>query len=280
MSDSASTSVTALIALGGNLGDVQKTFVQAIQMLRDRVSGDELRLSRLYQTQPVGVADPDSQPPVPFLNAALSLRVSCSPQSLLAEMQSIETALGRSRVSSAPSRSKTESGVEGGRWESRPIDLDLIGFGETILNDPDLTLPHPACWYRRFVLDPLRDVAADWRHPVLGETVQQLHRRLLRRPLRVAVHDASNTHRAAAEALVETVRQRFGSDAVHVEMVEGDASEQRTHDLTFHWPDPSREQTRLRAVSLVGSDDPAKRALPILEAALDQPVLVRLSTRT
>lgn len=275
MTDASPSSTTALIALGGNLGDVQKTFVRAIQMLCDRTQGTELRLSRLYRTQPVGVADSDVPAPAeggaavqpragtasatvpPFMNAALTLRVDCPPQSLLAEMQQIEAALGRTRDV---------------RWGPRTVDLDLIGFGKIVLDEPNLTLPHPACWYRRFVLDPLRDVAADWRHPLLGETVIRLRERMLKRPLRVGVDATSNDRQTEVEAFVKTVQQRFDQCAIVIQEGVPLEPDESTNDLTFNWRAPSVEVTASRAVSLADAPNPAELAVHVLQAALDQPV--------
>ncbi len=133
----------ALIALGGNVGDVRASFERAIAMLCD---GTEVRLkarSSDYRTPPWGVAD---QPP--FLNAVIEVTTSLTPQRLFARALEIERALGRDR--------STER-----RWGPRPIDIDLLAYDDRVLSDPDLTLPHPRMFERAFVLSPLAEIAPD-----------------------------------------------------------------------------------------------------------------------
>jgi hypothetical protein len=92
---------------------------------------------------------------------------------LLARLLAVETELGRVRTT---------------RWGPRTVDLDLLMFGNVVLDDgPALRVPHPACWYRRFVLDPLVEIAPDVVHPEKHLTIRDLRQRLLLRPLPVAV---------------------------------------------------------------------------------------------
>jgi 2-amino-4-hydroxy-6-hydroxymethyldihydropteridine diphosphokinase len=133
----------ALIALGGNVGDVRTTFAQAIAKLCD---GDIVRLlarSSDYRTPPWGVTD---QPP--FINAAIAVSTSLSPHELLARAKATECALGRD-----PARER--------HWGPRPIDLDILAYDEVELHDADLTLPHPYMFERAFVLVPLAEIAPD-----------------------------------------------------------------------------------------------------------------------
>jgi 2-amino-4-hydroxy-6-hydroxymethyldihydropteridine diphosphokinase len=152
------------IALGGNLGDVGATFAAALEQL----SSDDLRVvavSRLYATPPMG-AEAGST----FLNAAASIETSLDPLPLLDRLLAVEDRLGRRREK---------------RWGPRAIDLDLIFFGTEIVQHPRLQVPHPDCWYRRFVLDPLDEIAPEAVHPQAGETVHSLKTRLLARPFAV-----------------------------------------------------------------------------------------------
>jgi 2-amino-4-hydroxy-6-hydroxymethyldihydropteridine diphosphokinase len=133
----------ALIALGGNIGDVASTFERAIAMLCD---GDEVRLtarSSNYQTPPWGVAD---QPA--FVNAVIAVETALSPHALLRRAQECERALGRDR-----NRQR--------RWGPRTLDLDLLAYDDLAVDDAVLTLPHPRLFERAFVLVPLAEIAAE-----------------------------------------------------------------------------------------------------------------------
>jgi len=113
-----------------------------------------LAVSSFYRTEPVGHADqPD------FVNAVAKIEWSGTAEELLAFLQEIEAALGRVRR------------FPGG---PREIDLDILDFGAMVRRDPDPVLPHPRMTERRFVLAPLAEIAAGWRHPVTGETARSL----------------------------------------------------------------------------------------------------------
>jgi 2-amino-4-hydroxy-6-hydroxymethyldihydropteridine diphosphokinase len=133
----------AFIALGGNLGDVQTTFEQAIAKLCDGTAVRLLARSSDYRTPPWGVTD---QPP--FMNTAISVLTSLSPHELLFHMKATERALGRDPASER-------------HWGPRPIDLDILAYDDIELRDPDLTLPHPYMFERAFVLVPLAEIAPD-----------------------------------------------------------------------------------------------------------------------
>ena len=147
----------ALIALGANLGDPLTTLRQAKATLADL--GTVSAASWLYRTAAVG--GPPGQPD--YLNAALALQTSLSPQALMLALLGVEALSGRVRLE---------------RWGPRVLDLDLIGSGDTVLHSAHLTLPHPRAFLRAFVLAPLADVAPTWRNPLSGETVQAALQRL------------------------------------------------------------------------------------------------------
>jgi 2-amino-4-hydroxy-6-hydroxymethyldihydropteridine diphosphokinase len=133
----------ALVALGGNLGDVRDTLDHAVAAFCD---GEEIRLlarSSDYRTPPWGVED---QPP--FVNLAIAVATSLAPHALLARAQSVEHALGRERAKER-------------RWGPRPVDIDLIAYDDLALETPDLTLPHPRVFERAFVLVPLAEIAPE-----------------------------------------------------------------------------------------------------------------------
>jgi 2-amino-4-hydroxy-6-hydroxymethyldihydropteridine diphosphokinase len=145
MSASASNAlvVEALLALGGNVGDVRATLDRAVAML---CAAGDIRLvaaSSDYRTPPWGVAD---QPP--FINRCLIVATELPPPALLQRAQAVETALGRDR-----SRER--------RWGPRTADIDILAYDDLVLDTPTLTLPHPRLFERAFVLVPLSEIAAD-----------------------------------------------------------------------------------------------------------------------
>ena len=147
----------AVIALGSNLGDSRQIILDAIARLQNFSDAPILK-SSLWQTAPVN-CPPDS--PM-FLNAVVSLvpRKSETPESLLQKLREVEKEFGR--------RPKTILN------EPRPLDVDLIVFGSETRDTPELILPHPRAHLRRFVLQPLSEIAPDLILPGQGSTVSQL----------------------------------------------------------------------------------------------------------
>jgi 2-amino-4-hydroxy-6-hydroxymethyldihydropteridine diphosphokinase len=133
----------ALLALGGNLGDVRATLDRAVAALCDGVEVRLLARSSDYRTPPWGVQD---QPP--FVNSCIAVATELSARALFARAQQVERALGRER-------SKER------RWGPRTVDIDLLAYDDLSLADPDLTLPHPRLFERAFVLVPLAEIAPD-----------------------------------------------------------------------------------------------------------------------
>jgi len=150
----------AIIALGGNLGDVIVCFRKARAALDNLPDTRLTAVSLLYRTPPLG---PPGQPD--YLNAALRLATRLAPCALLKAMQAIETAHGRDRA--------------GPRWGPRTLDLDLIAHHDAVMDAPSLTLPHPRMHERLFVLEPVCDIWPDWRHPRLQRTARELRDALL-----------------------------------------------------------------------------------------------------
>lgn len=140
-----SLAVRAYIGLGSNLGDRAANLLAARDRLAAEPGIDRPRLSRLYETEPVGPAD---QPW--YVNAVLETAVELPALTLLRRLKALERTLGR-----RPGR----------RWGERLIDLDLLLYDDLHLATPELTLPHPRMWERRFVLVPLRDLAPELRGP-------------------------------------------------------------------------------------------------------------------
>lgn len=140
------------LSLGSNIGERADHLREAIE--RVGAHGRVMAASSLYETEPVEVADQDW-----FLNCAISLETSESPAQLMASLLSIEQQMGRRRIQ---------------KKGPRTIDIDILLFGDTILNTLALTVPHPAMAFRRFVLKPLAEIAPEARHPVLKKSVKEL----------------------------------------------------------------------------------------------------------
>jgi 2-amino-4-hydroxy-6-hydroxymethyldihydropteridine diphosphokinase len=188
---------TTLIALGANLGDRQGNLQRALALL-DRTPG--LRVSahsRWFSTAPIG--GPAGQ--AEFVNAAARLETTLSPLQTLAVLHDVEAELGRQRRH---------------RWAARCLDLDLLLFGDVVLKTPDLELPHPRMAFRRFVLEPAAEVAADLIHPVIGWTIGQLLSHLNSAPNYLAitgVPGVGKTELARNVAAVTAIRFVADSDA-------------------------------------------------------------------
>jgi len=144
----------AYVSLGSNLGDRAATLDQAIRRLRERAGLRVTAVSPVYETEPEGILD---QPK--FLNQVAELETELDPEDLLGILRGIENDLGRVRRE---------------RWGPRTIDLDLLLVGDRRVDSPTLKLPHPRLHERRFVLEPLADVAPDLAIPGSGgRTVRQ-----------------------------------------------------------------------------------------------------------
>jgi 2-amino-4-hydroxy-6-hydroxymethyldihydropteridine diphosphokinase len=131
------------LSLGSNLGDKARTIETALRRLDETPGIAVLDRSRLYRTEPWGDADQDW-----FLNACAILETDLSPRELLDICLALETALGRDRAQSR-------------KWGPRPIDIDVLFYGDVELAEPGLILPHPHMFERAFVLVPLSEIAAD-----------------------------------------------------------------------------------------------------------------------
>ena len=130
----------ALLALGGNVGDVRTTFDRAVAQLCDGVVVRLVARSSDYRTPPWGVRD---QPP--FINLCIWVATTLTPEQLLERAREVETAFGRNRENEV-------------RWGPRTVDIDILSYGNVTMNTRELTLPHPHLFERAFVLLPLAEM--------------------------------------------------------------------------------------------------------------------------
>ncbi len=130
----------AYLALGSNLGDRAATLQQAVDGLGAAAGVHVVDVSKVYETDPVGPAQPD------YLNAVVAVDTDLDARGLLELARRLERDAGR---------------VRGERWGPRTLDVDVLLFGNDRIDEPDLVVPHPRMWEREFVLAPLADVAPD-----------------------------------------------------------------------------------------------------------------------
>jgi len=157
------------LSLGSNIDDRESHLRDAIGRLA--TEGRIVSVSSLYETEPVEYTDQAW-----FLNCAVALETTETPEQLMATLLRIEQQMGRQRI-----RKKGP----------RTIDIDVLLFGDRVVDSPAVTIPHPAMSQRRFVLEPLAEIAPEARHPVLKKTIREL---LAALPAGQAVRRAARTN--------------------------------------------------------------------------------------
>ena len=150
--------VCVCIGLGSNVGDRARNLVYAYDRIITLRGIQLLKLSRFYETVPAG-----GPPQMMFFNAALSIKTALSPHQLLKEFQHIENLMGRVRTV---------------KWGPRNIDIDILLYGDEIVSEDQLKIPHPLMHTRLFVLEPLIEIEPNIVHPLFNKTALQLYRNL------------------------------------------------------------------------------------------------------
>jgi 2-amino-4-hydroxy-6-hydroxymethyldihydropteridine diphosphokinase len=145
--------IDVFLLLGSNLGDRHLFLNQAIEYINNDIA-PVLKISSIYETQSWGKTDaPD------YLNQVIVLQTALSAREVLEKALHIEAILGRQREE---------------RWGSRTIDIDILFYGQAVVNEPGLQIPHPQLHNRRFTLEPLAEIAPSFVHPVLNKNILQI----------------------------------------------------------------------------------------------------------
>lgn len=159
-----SESIEAFLGIGSNLGDRRGTIDSALKLLKAARGIEILAISTIIETDPVGPQDQGA-----YLNGAIKIVTSLRPQSLLETCLQIERTHGRDRK-------------DGVRWGPRTLDLDILLYGELVISEPGLEIPHSRMHERAFVLVPLAEIGPSCWHPVLEMSIQDIKDQLVVAP--------------------------------------------------------------------------------------------------
>lgn len=214
------------IALGANLGDPAQQFELALSALK-KAGNKVLRTSRNYITPAMG-----SEAGCDFHNAAAVLDTPLPAEKFLQQLHDIEAMLGRQRTIV---------------WGPRSLDLDLLLYNDEVVQTASLVVPHPLLWFRRFVLAPLCEVAPDWVHPTLGESVSQLLERLNTRPIIIEI-DGDSVDESMIDAIQESLKLNFQPGCIELtnRRTENQFATVKTDsEPKFHASQPNLETARI-----------------------------------
>jgi 2-amino-4-hydroxy-6-hydroxymethyldihydropteridine diphosphokinase len=150
----------AYLCLGSNIGDKVGYLQQALKLLSDTGKVTVVRTSALYETEPWGNRDLDW-----FVNGVIEVKTKLTPHELLELCQQIEKQMGREKY-------------EGDDYEARKIDIDILFYGDLIIDEPDLKIPHEHLHERAFEIVPLLELIPDYEHPKYKKSLLQLHEEL------------------------------------------------------------------------------------------------------
>ncbi|MEW6102486.1 MAG: 2-amino-4-hydroxy-6-hydroxymethyldihydropteridine diphosphokinase [bacterium] len=146
--------MTAFLLLGSNIGDREENIKNALSLIGKIEETSIIRTSKIYETEPWGYKN---QPF--FLNSATKIETDLSPQNLLLELKNIEKIMGRKKTK---------------RYGPRIIDIDILFYGDLIINEKDLIIPHKELTNRRFALICLKEIAGEFIHPIHKKTIKEL----------------------------------------------------------------------------------------------------------
>ena len=161
--------MTVTLLTGCNRGDRERNMREVLPLIEERI-GPILKKSSLYESDPYGFCSDDL-----FLNQALQCETELMPEELLETIWKIEKHFGKQRGTPAEELEKYRrrlNGTEG--FASRPMDIDILFYGDRIIETPLLTVPHREMHLRRFVLEPLCEIAGETLHPLLRKTVREI----------------------------------------------------------------------------------------------------------
>jgi 2-amino-4-hydroxy-6-hydroxymethyldihydropteridine diphosphokinase len=224
----------ALVAFGANLGDPARMFAAVAAELARIPGVKQVTPSSLYKTAPVGERSAGSE----YVNGCLRIATELSARELFARLQDLERAFGRTGK---------------GDWAPRAVDLDLVLFGNEVIDEPDLAIPHPRMHYRRFVLEPAAEVAAERLHACLGKTlgalnaaVSAIERRVEGGNLAIVSFDES-----VARKSIERLDGRFGQSLFERQTRTTEEVAETSVVCTFLSPEES-EECYVHAGTVVG----------------------------